>query len=101
MTFLLGLQKLFLRAAPDEGMDDGIQLLAFLFLRENDRCRFQPIERPILIENGLAKGAPDVFHGRTARPHCLAREHVPIDDWDPQLLQVGGDGAFPAAYAAG
>ena len=38
MTFLLGLQKLFLRTAPDEGMDDGIQLLAFLFLRENDRC---------------------------------------------------------------
>ena len=97
----MGLQKLFLRAVPDEGMDDGIQLLAFLFLRENDRCHFQPIERPILIENGLAKGAPDVFHGRTARPHCLAREHVPIDDGDPQLLQVGGNCAFPAAYAAG
>ena len=68
---------------------------AIVILKIKDR------DEEYLIENGLAKGAPYVFHGRTARPHCLAREHVPIDDGDPQLLQVGGDCAFPAAYAAG
>ena len=101
MACLLGFQQLFLRAVPDEGMNDGIQLLAFLFLRENDRRRSLPIERPVFIENVIAKGAPDVFHGRTARPHCLARQLVPVNDGDTKFFEIGGNGAFSAAYAAG
>ena len=98
---LLCFIELFPGAAPDEGMDDGIELLPLCFVCENQVRHLSAIQRAIFGEYAFAKSFFYFLHSLAARRHRLAGQLVPINDGNPQLFQIGRNCTLSAAHAAG
>ena len=85
----------------DLGVNDAVQLLELLVLREHEAPEGIAIEAPVRRHDHLAPPSHDLVERRHAGLHHATREHVCVDDGRTPLRQESRYCRLPAGDVSG
>src|SRR5713226_154710 len=85
--FLLPLAHLHVLCGDDERVQDRIQLLAFHFIRKNDRSQLRSIQRAVRVQKASSKSLNARFQSQGAWRNNVSRRGIRIQNMTTQLGQ--------------